>query len=726
MMYKEKISVLIRFHDLNHLEQLSICLLTLAGQTFRDVEPVLLTQRFSSDEIAEVQALLEQFSWSGHVNPRVLNLDLSEPEDLRSHLLNLGIRETSDSRFFAVLDYDDFCGQHHYERLIDSLRESQAAISYSGMILVEQATSRTYNYTVNKKFFVKEHVRLQSLFENPQFQMGCFVVDRSKVDNNDLHFDESIVYEEDYNFHLRISLQYPSSFSVVAERVPALMRTVRKDGTNSIVSDYDEPELAAKKLALRREGRRANGRLKNSLFRKEFDPFVLFWTEPFPIRGGTAYSWVVYSFGIGMSNLPKQNQYGHLRVTYSQRYKPLVTSFSRTNWAFEQNSSLVSRIESFVDGDDLAEWDGTGVALWTDLMRGRGAIYELERELLDRAYDTFQFRTVLTWGVNGAVARYCSDNDLNHVSLELGPTRIPFLETGHCDPFGVNAACVMSKLPEGFVLPELETERWLDQFVARCGVDVPPMPDLYRNVRADARKIALLPLQLADDANFLLHADRYTSFADFLSDVVPPLIESGWTCIIRPHPGAERAAYVRADHQKCREWQLSQDQEKVIWFDERIGPSQQIGLLKHADAVVSVNSSMAFEAMLMGTPVVLMGRSSFDLPGHTAKLEDLVEHRDLTDLLLLQRRLVAFNLFHHLVPVGELFSPSQLMRRLDEAEQIREAYTARGSQGLAEYLTRNVRTRLTDYFTMGLSPTRVSPVDMMAKATLFAKSPPRL
>ncbi|MBW8301133.1 MAG: hypothetical protein K0M60_16155 [Hydrogenophaga sp.] len=725
MTFKEKISVLIRFHDLAHLEQLSICLLTLRGQTFRDVEPILLTQRFGANEIAKVQALIEQFDWSRGVAPRVLNLDLAWPEDLRSHLLNLGIRETSDSRYFAVLDYDDFCGQHHYERLINSLRDSKAAISYSGMIMVEQATSKNYNYTVNKKFFVKEFVRLQSLYENPQFQMGCFAVDRSKVDQRDLYFDENVVYEEDYNFHLRISLRYPSSFEVAAEKVPALMRTVRKDGTNSIVSEYDSPDVSAKKLALRREGRRANSKLKNSLFRAEFDPFVLFWTEPFPIRGGTAYSWVVYSFGIGMSNLPKQNQYGHLRVAYSGRYQPLVTSFSRTNWAFEQNHSLVRCIESLLGAGNELEWGDGGVQLWTDLMRGRGPIYELERKLLDSAYDTFPFRTVLTWGVNGAVASYCSDNNLRHVSLELGPTRIPFLETGHCDPFGVNADCVMSKLPEGFVLPELETEQWLEPFVARCGVDVPPMHDLFRRLRADNRKIALIPLQLADDANFLLHADRYSSFVDFLGDVIPPLVESGWTCVIRPHPGADRADYVRADHQRCRHWQELQDQEKVVWFDEKITPPQQIGLLTHADAVVSVNSSMAFEAMVMGTPVVLMGRSSFDLPGHTAELHDLVEHRDLTGVLLLQRRLVAFNLFHHLVPVGELFAPSQLMRRLEEAEEIREVYDARGSQGLADYLTRNVRTRLTDYFTMGLSPTRVSPVDMMSKATLFAKAPPR-
>ncbi|MBB4105976.1 capsular polysaccharide export protein, LipB/KpsS family [Allorhizobium borbori] len=717
--YDDKISILIRFHDLSKLEQLSMCLLTLEGQTFPRVEPVILAQRFSAAQVVELESLIGEFHWHEDVKPRVINVDLDEPEDLRTHLLNIGIRETSDARFFAVLDYDDFCGQAHYERLTTSLKNSSAAISYSGLILVEQNTSEHYNFTVRKQFVVRDSFRLQNLYDNPHFQMGCFAVDRSKIADADLCFDESIVYEEDYNFHLRLSLRYPSDFSVAAEKVPALMRTIRRDGTNSIVSEYDAPQERERKEELRRQGRTANGRLRQQFFRPEFDPFILYWTEPLPIRGGTAYNWTVYSMGVGMSQLPKRNQYGHLRVAHSPRYEPLVSAFSQRNWAFSQDLNLVREIESQLSPQ--IAWDAHSVSVWTDLMRGRGPVYELQLKLIDQAYTVFPFQTIMTWGVNGAVADYSRTTSTKHISLELGPTRSPFLETGHCDPFGVNGDSVTSLLPPGFQLPELESEQWLDTYIARSGIEIPPVPETLKLARNNGRKVALIPLQLADDANFLLHAEQYSAFVDFLEEVVPPLLENGWVCIIRPHPGASRADYVRADNERCREWQLSQDQDKVLWYDEIMTPAEHIGFLRHIDAVVSVNSSMAFEAMLLGTPAVVTGKSSFGLAGHMATMDDLLTNRDLTEILKLQRRLVAFNLFHHLVPVGELFVPGQLIRRIEQAERIRSAYITGGATGLAEHLIRNVRSTITEYLTMGISPMRVSPPKTISTQKLFDK-----
>lgn len=720
---KDKVSVLIRFHDLSKLEQLSICLFTLEAQTFPRIEPIILTQRFTDEQVEKVQQILDDYFWHPDVNARIINVELVEPQDLRTHLLNIGIRESRDSRFLAILDYDDFLGQSHYERLVNSLKDGIAAISYSGLIVVEQHSTGELGYTTGKKIITRDNVRLQALYTSPQFNIATFVLDRLKVDEKHIFFDEEITYEEDYNFHLRISLRYPSDFSVATEKVPAMLRTLRRDGSNSIVSEFDKPEDRAQKLLLRRKGQRANGRIKQELYREEFDPFVLLWTEPFPIRGGTAYSWTVYSMGLGMSEQPKRNQYGHLRVTHSHRYTPLVESFSNKSWAFPQDRETVRKIEQLMPPS--LEWGTEGVQKWKDLMQGHGPVYDLELELLSKAFDVFPFQTVLTWGVNGAVAEYARATGTKHVSLELGPTRIPFIETGHCDPFGVNGDSMLSKLPRNFLLPSLESEKWVDQFVDRLGMAITPAPAAVRTAQGNGHKVVLIPLQLADDANFLLHAEQYDTFVDFLEDVVPRLVEAGWICLIRPHPGGMRADYVREDHERCHEWQLKQDQEKVIWFDEPLSNMAQIGLLRHVDAVVSVNSSMAFEAMILGTPVVVTGRASFVLDGHMATLSDLIQHRDLGEILKLQRRLVAFNLFHSLVPVGELFLPHQLLRRLDEAESIRKIYLSEGPEGLARYLTSQVRTRLVDYMTLGLSPVRVSPIEFMAGYKPLERLPPR-
>ncbi|MBB3612595.1 hypothetical protein [Rhizobium sp. BK602] len=715
-------SILIRFHDISKLEDLSICLLSLKAQTYEAVEPIILTQRFSPDQIRAVEEVLGDYEWSSVVNARVVNVNLKEPADLRTHLLNVGIKNTVDARFLAVLDYDDFAGQEHCNRLIARLKDTDAAIAYSGMIVIEQVISKFYKYTVSRKFVVRNDFRIQKLHDGPHYQMACFMVDRLKVKAEDLKFDENIVYEEDYNIHLRLSLKYPSDFSVAGEKVPALMRAIRRDGSNSVISTYDTKEEVDRKRALWRNGKRVNSRVRHDNYKPEFDPFVMLWTEPLPIRGGTAYNWVVYSMGLGMSQLPKRFDYGHLRVAHSARYSPLISTFGQKNWAFRMDYESVRMLEHLL-GPNL-DWNKDSVAIWKDLMRGKGVAFEQQLILLDKSYDVFPFRTVLTFGVNGAVAAYAKENNISHVSLELGPTRQPFVETGHCDPFGVNGDSVLSKLPSNFLLPKLESEDWLDTFVARSGINVPKIPEIVEQMmERGAKRVALIPLQLADDANFLLHAEQYTSFRDFLVEVIPALVASGWACLIRPHPFANKSAYTEADNNLCREWCDAQESEWIVWYDNELTQTEKLGLLAGVDAVVTVNSSVGFEAMLMGTTTVTMGRASFVLPAHMPTLEDLQSGGDLERFRDLQRRLVAFNLFHHQVPIGDIFFPATLMRRLDEAAKMRAVYEETGAEGLAAHLVENVRSSLVDYFTMGRNPMSASPPAILHNAPLLNAVP---
>lgn len=719
--FKEKASILIRFHDISKLEDLSICLLSLAAQTYEAVEPIILTQRFSPDQIKAVEEILGDYEWSPMVRARVVNVNVKKPADLRTHLLNIGIKKTAGARFLGILDYDDFAGQEHCSRLVARLRDTNAAVAYSGMIVIEQIVSEFYKYTVSRKFVVRDDFRLQKLYNGPHYQMACFMVDRSKVNPEDLRFDENIVYEEDYNIHLRLSSKYPSDFTVAGEKVPALMRVIRRDGSNSVISPYDTTEEADRKRALLREGKRTNSKVRHDNYKPEFDPFVMLWAEPLPIRGGTAYNWVVYSMGLGMSQLPRRFDYGHLRVAHSARYSPLISTFGQKNWAFRMDYESVRALEQLL-GPHM-EWNSDSVAIWKDLMRGSGPAFEQQLALLDKSYDTFPFQTVLTFGVNGAVAAYARANRITHVSLELGPTRQPFLETGHCDPFGVNGDSVLSKLPQDLLLPKLETEKWLDTFIARSGINVPKVPEAVKGLADSGRRIALIPLQLSDDANFLLYAEQYTSFRDFLADVVPALVASGWTCLIRPHPFSSKSAYTQADDDLCREWCEAQESEWVVWYNEDLTQTEKLGLLTGVDAVVTVNSSVGFEAMLMGTPTVTMGRASFVLPAHMPTLADLQCGASLERFRDLQRRLVAFNLFHHQVPIGDIFFPATLMRRLDEAARMRAVYEEFGSEGLATHLVGNVRSSLVDYLTMGKNPMSASPPTVLHNAPLLNAVP---
>src|SRR3954469_11876128 len=103
----EAINTVVRFHDVRRLPELTRCIFSLVGQTYRPLRILLLTQRFSEGEIAETQAALAPFlEGETDVELVVKNWAHAEPADARSALLNLGVQEAA-GRYLAYLDYDD-------------------------------------------------------------------------------------------------------------------------------------------------------------------------------------------------------------------------------------------------------------------------------------------------------------------------------------------------------------------------------------------------------------------------------------------------------------------------------------------------------------------------------------------------------------------------------------------------------------------------------------------
>lgn len=705
---KNKVSVIIRFHEQTKLEELSICLLSLQAQEYQNVEPVIVTQRFSEQDVKAIETLLSRFDWAPEVDPRVINCDRSEPNDLRCVLLNIGISATKDSRYLAILDYDDFCGKEHYSRLISALDSSDAAIAYSGMITVEQVNAGNFHYTLSKKFEVKRDFSKNQLYRSPHFQMACFVIDRSRVDETDLVFDELTVYEEDYHLHLKLLKKYAADFTVAAERVPALMRVIRTDGSNSIVTVYDDPETRERKVKEREKGRKLTRYIRGKHDQEEFDPMVMLWIEPLPIRGGRAYNSIIYNFGLANSEIPKRNRYGHFELCVPPEYSSITEAIGPKGWSFRHDKQDCDELRDMLYPNHDNDWNKSSVDKWCDLVKGRGPIFEKELEMLDKARLKYPFQKVLTWGENGAVDTYCKENDLDRLFLELGPTRAPFAESAHCDPFGVNGNSVFSVLPQDAILPDDFKNNELKTFVARMGYDVVRPDEIISDFIDLDKKTVLFPLQLADDLNFLLHAPKYDRSVDFLKEYIPQFLDAGWKCIIRPHPHYVRSDYNIVDTETSKEWVELQENENLLWYNEANTKTTQLGLLRAVDAVVSVNSSMAFEAILMGTCVKLAGNSSFMLETYNPNLDQIFNQSQRSEIIKLQKNLAAFNLYHNLFPLGEVYLPHTLHRRMYEATELRNVYEKTGSGGLLQFMLENGRSRNIDYFTLGNNPVLAS------------------
>lgn len=334
---------------------------------------------------------------------------------------------------------------------------------------------------------------------------------------------------------------------------------------------------------------------------------ILLYIEPYPIR----------------------NTLSHFR-SVAQRFAPILNSNPDFDVRmFSNNSTLESlgdaparagrligptQEEEKIFQSHMRPWQHEGIAVWQDLMAGTGDVTEDYLAILRRIWNLFPFEIIIHWGENGAIRRFVDERPVTKIGMELGCTRPPFLETIAMDPFGTNGSGVVPMLTISNLREiigdnpmscqeallghsqNLESVGYEEQFF--------PLPaDISARVTS-CEKIAFLPLQLFDDAN-LLRFSPYNTVEQVVLSVVPKLVEKGYTVIVKPHPASEHrhsAATANAIARAAlRPWQ-----DKVIWCDHT-KPVSNARLISISDFVVTVNSSVGFEALYFDKPVVVLG-----------------------------------------------------------------------------------------------------------------------
>ena len=262
----------------------------------------------------------------------------------------------------------------------------------------------------------------------------------------------------------------------------------------------------------------------------------------------------------------------------------------------------------------LCDWDQEGIPVWLDLMAGRGQVTKVYTKVLRRLWSVFPFDVVVYWGENGAIGAFAEERPITKVGIELGCTRPPFLDSLVMDPFGTNGAAAVPRLSvedlrnivDGQAMSSheamlaysqsLETQPYAEQFQ--------PLPLEISERLLRRRKVVFLPLQLYDDAN-LLRFSPYKTITDVVMDVVPKLVEHGYTILIKPHPAAKHRGNAVFANNMART-SLRQWSDSIIWCDhpEMVKNTQ---LMRISDFVVTVNSSVGFEALYFDKPVVVLG-----------------------------------------------------------------------------------------------------------------------
>jgi hypothetical protein len=419
---------------------------------------------------------------------------------------------------------------------------------------------------------------------------------------------------------------------------------------------------------------------------------VLFYIDPHVIRQNPlGYSWVVNRLynALCAYELHKDGQ-------EELAFKLLVTKYEAPPQPF-----IVTLPDNA--GRELmkfnCKWDETAMEQWELLMCGQGLIAEIYYDILYYLMKKHAIDAFLYWGSNHTVRKFADSFGIYSFAMELGPTRQPFFETACFDPLGVNGDAYSSGLCLN-EFPGCDISRLC--YSLRFEYDF--FSSAYRPIRsAHAKSIyregskILVPLQLDDDSNCILHSD-YGGMEDFVRDVVPQLVENNHIVFVKPHPGAHpscnkggaRRMNVEA-HQRCEAYIKDEFSHsgRVIWLDD-IGKEDYLSLLTKMNAVITINSSVGFEALLLGRVVTALGRAPYNISNRLPTLENILNSEiDPGDYSETAGKIANIMLNYYLYPIEILDDLSILSRALDRGIAITDQYRSGGYDAIHRFVRNN-------------------------------------
>ena len=228
----DQMDTIIRFHDSRRLPELCRCVFSVVGQSHRPLRIILAVQRFSDQEIKDMEAALTPVLRDEEgISLVVVNWQHSEPVDARSALLDMGIKNL-EGRYFAFLDYDDVLYPEAYQLLISQMKQTKSGIAFASVRLMNLDVYPTYFYARNVVDRVFTGTGLLDLFRNNFCPLHSYAMDRSLVPADILSLETSNTLEEDYDLLLRICAQVKSDFNLL--RHPIGDYNFKTDGSNTI------------------------------------------------------------------------------------------------------------------------------------------------------------------------------------------------------------------------------------------------------------------------------------------------------------------------------------------------------------------------------------------------------------------------------------------------------------------------------------------------------------
>jgi len=232
----DTLSTIMRFHRLERLPLLQEALFSLAIQSWRDHETVIMLQNGTEEMKRAIVEMVDRQPWSSLARHKIISVDIAEGVDGRSTLLNRGI-EQATGRYLAFLDDDDLIYHHGYATLIQQLKTGGCPVALGGCRMAKaQYLSGHWYIRTKDNPFAWGRTRMDLLRDN-FVPIHSYVIDRSRIKPADLYFDDELPPLEDYDFLLRLCAKYDFDFS----KLDTPVCEYRIHGLNSLPYEANAP-----------------------------------------------------------------------------------------------------------------------------------------------------------------------------------------------------------------------------------------------------------------------------------------------------------------------------------------------------------------------------------------------------------------------------------------------------------------------------------------------------
>lgn len=306
---------------------------------------------------------------------------------------------------------------------------------------------------------------------------------------------------------------------------------------------------------------------------------VLCFVEPLTIRTGPqAFALAVRQF---------------VRLTERLSLVPRVTAAILCNDALRQHARRVTWYTPERYGLENAhtpDWRERWVS------RLHGKLPDDWRTFYAAVLDEFQPTIVYVWNTSPGFEAICRDRGIALLFVELGGVRTRGGARMSIDPkgFGHASALAATVAVDGTCEDAEAGWRWAAEHVLDEAQD---LQSERPERRGQPPRVAVL-LQYEDDVNWLL-SPTYPDSLRYLEDVVPCLVDHGvGEVVIRMHPWHRSTAALGT----IGRWPRTT-------ID--LAHSSLLGELHAIDAVVTLNSTLGFECLLCGVPVIALSSCAY-------------------------------------------------------------------------------------------------------------------